>query len=368
MQSTQQTQSPLIKSMTFDDVRYSLVWEDPALLSSGLDVQAGEKILSIGSAGCNALAMLLTACDQVTAIDLSPAQIALMELKKAAIKKLTFVEFMSLLGLQDPSRSWELYQSLRSELNPDHRDFFDSKSPQFSAGLSFQGRLEKFFFYFNRKVLVDIWHPQFISQCLEVTDLAEQWKLIQSDGNLEKLKEAVVDYFGREGLEKGRDPEQMKYVSTSNIGNYFYQKFINTLQNQLVRENHFLYLFITGKFPQESFRPPTYQEQNFHLLKEKIDSFEIIHSDLESYLSKSGNTFHKMNLSDIFEYLSPEQTDQLFQSLSAHLEPKGRIAYWSLLVDRLPPRNLEILNLKNLPADRLWFYKSFHVLEKAAAL
>ena len=52
-------------------IRYSQVWEDYALLEEGLDIQPDDHVLSIASAGCNALALLLKGPASVTALDLN---------------------------------------------------------------------------------------------------------------------------------------------------------------------------------------------------------------------------------------------------------------------------------------------------------
>ena len=81
-------------------VRYSQVWEDYELLSEGLKIQSDDHILSIASAGCNALAMLLEEPASVTAVDLNPSQTAICHLKKAGYTHLSHAEFVSLMGVR----------------------------------------------------------------------------------------------------------------------------------------------------------------------------------------------------------------------------------------------------------------------------
>ena len=66
-------------------IRYSQVWEDYELLKQGLKIQSDDHILSIASAGCNALAMLLEEPASVTAVDLNPSQTAICHLKKGGL-------------------------------------------------------------------------------------------------------------------------------------------------------------------------------------------------------------------------------------------------------------------------------------------
>jgi len=79
--------SPIQDRARFDLVRYANVWEDAWILREALRPAPGRRMLSIASAGDNAFA-LLAAGAEVVAADLSPAQIALVDLKRAAIRRL----------------------------------------------------------------------------------------------------------------------------------------------------------------------------------------------------------------------------------------------------------------------------------------
>src|SRR5688500_3254365 len=80
----------------FTGIRYAQVWEDADVLLAGLDVQPGDTCVSIASAGDNALALLTKQPSRVIALDLSPAQLACLELRIAAYRKLTHPELLEL--------------------------------------------------------------------------------------------------------------------------------------------------------------------------------------------------------------------------------------------------------------------------------
>ncbi len=67
-------------------IRYSQVWEDHTMLEQGLCITEDDNVLSIASAGCNALALLLQGANSVTAVDLNATQTSVLHLKKAAIQ------------------------------------------------------------------------------------------------------------------------------------------------------------------------------------------------------------------------------------------------------------------------------------------
>ncbi|KPA15115.1 S-adenosylmethionine:diacylglycerol 3-amino-3-carboxypropyl transferase, partial [Candidatus Magnetomorum sp. HK-1] len=83
--------------MGYSIIKYSVVWEDLDLLFNGLNITPDDNVLSISSAGDNVLGLLLKEPSSVTAIDMNVSQNFLLELKAAAIKELTYSEFLSIL-------------------------------------------------------------------------------------------------------------------------------------------------------------------------------------------------------------------------------------------------------------------------------
>ena len=78
----------------------------------------------------------------------------------------------------------------------------------------------------------------------------------------------------------------------------------------------------------------------------------------------------RFNLSDIFEYMSPENSDALLERLSIAGRDNGRLAYWNLLAERHRPerlahvlRPLEIESKRLFDQDKAFFYGAF-VLEQ----
>ena len=69
-------------------VRYAQCWEDADILLAALDLRPGARCLSIASAGDNTLALLTCAPSRVVALDLSAPQLACLELRVSAFRRL----------------------------------------------------------------------------------------------------------------------------------------------------------------------------------------------------------------------------------------------------------------------------------------
>ena len=83
----------------FGLIRYANCWEDADILCEALAAEPGKRVLSIASAGDNALALLATGCE-VVAADLSPAQLACVELRSASFRRLEYDELLAFLGVR----------------------------------------------------------------------------------------------------------------------------------------------------------------------------------------------------------------------------------------------------------------------------
>jgi len=76
-----------------------------------------------------------------------------------------------------------------------------------------------------------------------------------------------------------------------------------------------------------------------------------------------------MNLSDIFEYMDKKSADKMFHMLSQKMAIGGCMVFWNLYNDRQPNETSSLKILSKLSQDlhsqdKIWFYKSFHVVEK----
>src|SRR5438128_10521228 len=89
--------------VSFQFIRYANCWEDAHILCQALRPGHGVRVLSIASAGDNVLALLAEGAT-VVAADLSLAQLACLELRRAAFRELEYDELIDFLGVR-PARN-----------------------------------------------------------------------------------------------------------------------------------------------------------------------------------------------------------------------------------------------------------------------
>ncbi len=117
--------------------------------------------------------------------------------------------------------------------------------------------------------------------------------------------------------------------------------------------------------------PHALRAENFNIIRKNIDRFEWRLGTVETVLETEGvDSIDRLNLSDIFEYMSQEMTNNVLKQIIHSTRSGGRLAYWNMLAPRCsPPQWHErIVRLKQLGDDLLLkdkacFYSAFVVEE-----
>jgi S-adenosylmethionine-diacylglycerol 3-amino-3-carboxypropyl transferase len=115
--------------------------------------------------------------------------------------------------------------------------------------------------------------------------------------------------------------------------------------------------------------PLALKAEHYETIRSRINRIEWRRAAIEDAardLARQGVRANRFNLSDIFEYMSPENTEALLRALAEIGAPGGRLAYWNMMVprsrpdslrDRLSPSKEEAAAL--FARDRAFFYRAF---------
>jgi len=347
--------------MSFRDfLDSSQAWEDARLLRRSLAIEPDDHVLTVGSAGCNILELLLEDPKKITVIDLAPAQHALLDLRFRAIEHLDYDSYLILLGVESSPDVIPIYRRLRSSLHPETRDYFDANEQLLSLGLIHQGRLEKHFQDFRSEALWKVWSEDFRQKLIQSKTLKEQAEWIYKNGQLEKLKDFSMAYYQR------HFPVAPDDVTTSQrTCEKLFVKLVHVLQSHLIRDNPYLYYFITGEVPPPQQRIDSLKPELFQTLKERISRVSLLGRNFEAALQAiPAGSVQKLNLSHLFESFEPSHCKDLFVHLHEKLSERGRLAYWTSSSSRRPPAAQFQQSKPLVIKDRVWFYKDYYIFDK----
>ena len=353
----------------FSGVRYAQCWEDADVLVEALDVRPGDVCLSIASAGDNALALLTRHPTRVIALDLSPAQLACVELRVAAYRALEHPELLELIGSTPRQRRRELYGRCRPRLGAAARAFWDARPADVAAGVGGAGKFERYFGLFRRYVLPLVHRRPRIDALLRGGPLDVRRTFYRRRWDTFRWRLLFRVFFSRFVMGRmGRDPSFFAYVE-GNVATRILERAKHAVTELNPAENPYLQWIMAGRHT--TALPLALRPEHFATIRGNLDRLEWRCQSVEDFLAtQEPHSVDRFNLSDIFEYMSSENYHRLLERLASGARPGGRLAYWNMLVPRSRPESLagRLRPLAELAArlhhqDKAFFYSRFVVEE-----
>ncbi len=352
----------------FSAIRYAQCWEDSRVLAAGLK-PAGRACLSIGSAGDNSFALLAAGAASVTAVEMNAAQVACIELRRAAYLALEHAEFLELLGSRPSTRRAELYRACRGKLPAEVRKFWDAKPAEIERGIGSAGKFERYFELFRKRVLPLAHSRKRVLSLLVPKPPEERERFYNEVWDNRRWRWIFRVFFSRTLMGAlGRDPEFFKYVEGS-VADRILARTRHAIATLDPSANPYLHWILTGTHG--AVLPEALTEENFERIRQALldERFEAVQAPLEAWLARHPERRHDaFNLSDIFEYMSAENTRELLEKIIAASNPGARLAYWNMLAPRSRPAELadRLASCESdslFAEDRAFFYSRFVVEE-----
>jgi len=353
------TRSEITTRARFDRVRYAQCWEDADVLLAALNIRPGDTCLSIASAGDNTLAMAGAGAGRVIAVDLNPAQIACLELRVAACRELDYGQFMALVG-QDPCEDRvALYRRCRGLLSAQSRHFWDSRPGAIRQGFARAGKFEHFLDAFRSWLLPFVAGRQTVDTLFTLPDRDERQSFYDKQWNNRRWRLLCRLFFGQASLGRfGRDPSFTRYADES-VWAHLQRRIPQALVVQKPADNPYLQWILRGRF--ESAFPWAWRAENYERIRNNLDAIEWHCAPLEAVLADlPDRSLDGCNLSDIFEYMSPQAYHALLAELVRASAPGCRFVYWNVVVDRSRP-----VPLANALKPKTALARTLHAADKA---
>lgn len=320
----------LFKAVHSNNLIYNQCWEDPRLDHEALDINSSDHVAVITSAGCNSLDYLLKNPARIDAIDMNPRQNALLQLKMAGFKSLNYEDFFSFFGRGHHPQALNLYyQSMRSCLPYYAKDYWDKHIDFFTTGgwrPSFYFRGGAGFFarlmthYISLRGMEDT-----IFQAFQAENLQEQQK-IYFDQLKPKFWNGFLRWISRRAATMsclGVPRSQFEQIEHNYQGGMarFIEDCLEAVFAKLpLKDNYFWHLYLFGYY-QKNCAPNYLKEENFEILKSRVDNVHTHTSSLLRFLKNSKYPITKVSLLDHMDWLYNHHQDVLH-------------AQWQSLIDR----------------------------------
>lgn len=353
----------------FSFVRYAQCWEDTDIVTEAMNVKPEDVCVSIASAGDNTLALLARSPSKVYALDLNPAQLALMELKAAAFKHLSYDEMLVVLGYRDGSNRRFLYENLAPSLSPAARSYWNSKLDDIECGVVNTGKFERYFEIFRKFSLPFTHSRKTVDALLKTKSREERERFFNRKWNTFRWRALVKVFFSELVMGSlGRDPRFFAYAENG-LPEAVMTWTRKALVDQDPSKNPYLHWILKGKFGITL--PAFLREENFERIKMNTDKLELRQVSLEEFLSEIPQAqIDSMNLSDVFEYVSEDNYKSIMKLIARACKPGARVVYWNMMARRTSEdsklqefKPMTELSEQLFEANKTFFYSKFVVEE-----
>jgi len=172
-------------------------------------------------------------------------------------------------------------------------------------------------------------------------------------------------FFSRFAMARlGRDPAFFAHVQGS-VAGHVARRIEHAAVDCDPSENPYLHWILKGTHG--AALPLPWREGAFEVIRERLDRIEVCHGPLESYLAGAPKA-DGYNLSNIFEYMSPEGQARVYGQILDNANSGARLVYWNMMVPRRVPEALaarvttrtdDETRLK--AGDKAFFYSDFVV-------
>jgi S-adenosylmethionine-diacylglycerol 3-amino-3-carboxypropyl transferase len=346
-------------------------WEDPACDLAALRPQPGETIFAIISGCDNLFGLLLSDPAKIIAVDLNPAQVYLLELKRAAFRRLSHAEMLNLLGVRADIARQPLYQRLRGDLGPGALQFWDVRPQWFERSLLAQGGFERY--YAMCRALLRIVIGRRRLGRLFTLRLDQQRAFYAQEWDTWRWRALLRVACSKYVLGKRLDPGWFAHAEVASFGRHFARLAEHAVAELPARSNYFLAQLFLGRYLDEASMPDYLRAEQFETIRRRLDRIVPVTADVGAALAALAvQSVDCFALSNVFEYSPRALFEQTLPALVRAARPGARVALRNLLA----PRRLAdhpaflvdtVLSERLRDADRGFIYSRFEAATLAAA-
>lgn len=375
----------------FQDLVYAQIWEDPVADMTALGLTAEDRVICIASGGCNLMSYLTASPASVTAVDLSPAHVALCRLKLAAACHLPdHAAFHGFFGAADLRHNTALYDRyLAPNLDAETRAYWETRGLRgrrigmFTRGFHRHGLLGRFI---GATHLIARLGGVDFRRLLTARTLEDQRRFFETEID-PLLNSAAVRFLARRraalfGL--GIPPAQYDKLAADGGGDVLpvlRERARRLVCDFPIRENYFAWQALARGYDTapDAALPPYLTPANFETVRENAGRARIFNRSLTDLLE--GEPAGRLNayvLLDAQDWMSDAQLDALWLQITRTAAPGARVLFRTGGVpDILPGRLAPELRARWVydraaseaatAADRSAIYGATHLYRKKTA-
>lgn len=306
-------------------LNYSSVNEDWRTEARALRVTPRDSVLCVTGSGARPLDLLDAEPGHILAVDVNPAQNALLHLKIAAIRALSFDAYSRFLGLSEATAKERLdvFSRLAVDLPPPISQYWQEHLPCLTSGVLWSGRWERYF----RRVgfLARLLRPRVTARLLECQDLESQRRFVEERWNTVLGRSLTRAALSRPLVRLAFGDPAFLASEGIDAGRFVHDRMTDHLRRVLARESFMVSLILTGRLC-EADLPPHLTREGVDRIRPRLDSLEIVTADVIDLLRrpKDAGRFDAFSISDLPSFLTRERFEELLHGILESAAPRAR--------------------------------------------
>lgn len=358
-------------STYFQGLNYGLANED-TWVEYKLAPENARSFFSVCGSGSRVTPLLAKNPEHMHIVDLSETQLAAFRLRFAAIKNLTYEDYLFFLGYVPVSKSQKKRSELILKLNLSNEDLAMWKSQEMlweKSGFIYLGKWERHFMKVGRffqAITLSNLKPIF-----EAKNLEEQKKILEKHWNPKLfhlytkivMNEWVANRLLYKGHYAGGKENKTMQISAAD---FVFNEINDLFQNTWVRSNYFLNMIFLNEVTAPESYPAECNEEIFNKVKKCETQIHFHKKNLLELLLNEGQDFY--SLSDTFSYMKDADVKDFLSKMPSGIKAQTQIVIRTFMRKpsfeiASPWKTNEALNLKLAKEDCTRMYE-FSVLEK----
>lgn len=352
-----------------EEVLYAHNWEDGDIETAALAIDRDDDVIAIAGGGCTALSLLAERPRRLHVVDRNPAQIHLLELKRAAVGYLPGCKATGFLGGRPCHKRREAFEFLVDHMPAEASAFWRAHIDDIESGVLSRGRIERYF-AIVRWIIRQVHPATRIEALFEQPSLDAQARFYDDVWNTAGWRALFL--LGHKAiLGRALDPSFYRHVNPESFPADVRSRFARAMTEMPIADNYFLSWILRGRYSDRARGKPRYlQDAARSALAAAAGALETHVADLGDFLrSRPDSSCDKFYLSNVTEWLPEEQVAPLLREVIRVARDGATVCYRALMADRPLPVALreqlvedERRSHELFRADRACVNAAFHVV------
>ena len=326
-----------------DRLYFAQVREDALLELEAFAGRMDGEIAVVSSGGCIALSLAAAGASHVTGVDLNRTQNHVVELKAAVVASAEPGQALAFLGGTAAPAAERLaqYPAYRAALSDGAAGYWDAHQPALGRGVLTAGVSERLIGGIAW-VIRHAAHPRSrIERFLACRTLDEQRAFYDSQWNTARWRALIQLLANRVVLHRAYDPAFFQHVENPSFARHFLFTIERALTGLPVKDNYFFHQMFFGYYQTElGGGAPPYLTASGDALASLPERLALVDGTFLGYLrGRPDASMAGFSLSNICEWLTPDETDELFAEIVRTARPGARLCFRNFLGwTPVPPR------------------------------